>query len=336
MLILSLLIVLFHGCRNTGNDKKFTNFNSPLHFNITKSRANEPIALLNIKGTYHLFYTTFKESDLNNTSSIGHSISSDLLHWREISKSVFSEYKNLILRGTIVFDSKNITGYGTIEYPPLIAVFASSNKSESKFEKITIGKPVLAFSIDNGESWKVILENIDLPDSFGKNPQNAGISWFEPTRKWIMSVTLNDHVEFYSSADLKIWNFESLIGADFFPEEIKWKRSALFSAGDDIHWILLADIKKSGKIQGSGGTVYFVGYFDGHNFINQSSQLHWLDYGQDIYGSLISIGDDGRRINIGWRNRIDEIPQKTRGNITGIVTLPREISKVLNLMIRKK
>ncbi len=327
-LILSLSVNLLIRCSDSGNIISSSKGSKPLHFNLTTSHVTEPVGLLNYDGYYHLFYITSEESKFHKTNSIGHSISNDLINWTESSKSVFTEYNNSILKGGIVFDSNNITGYGTDKNPPLIAVLTRTEITDSTSEDIKKVLPVLAYSTDGGDSWKVTTDKISFPESFIKNPQNVGIVWHETTKKWIMSIALSNHVQFYSSPDLRLWNFESLIGSDFFPEEIEWVRSTLFPLSDEFHWVLTADIKNTGNEKSSGGTVYFIGYFDGHNFINQSSLLHWLDYGQNIYGSLISIGKDDRRINIGWvkNDNIDGQFKKAGNNGSGIITLPRELS----------
>ncbi|MEJ7738007.1 MAG: GH32 C-terminal domain-containing protein [Chitinophagaceae bacterium] len=326
LLLLSLSIVVFFACKDAGNRTKVTNEIQPLHFTFTTSHNIEPIALLNLGGLYHLIYGTSDEPDIRKTNIIGQAISEDLINWSESSKAVFPKYNNSLLKGGIIIDSNNITGYGTSESPPLVAVLIRIEIGDSINQGMKKAFPILAFSTDDGNLWAVTTDKINFPPAFINNPQNVGICWHQPTKKWIMSIALNDHVELYSSADLRLWNFESLLGTDFFPEEIKWKRTTLFSSGDGIHWVLLVDIKKSGKHQTAGGTVYFIGYFDGHSFLNQSSQLHWLDYGEDIYGSLISTGCDGRTINVGWRNNNDKQSSKNNNHFSPIITLPRELN----------
>jgi fructan beta-fructosidase len=319
ILLFSLSIVGLLGCKGNADHKKTTGEMRPLHFTGAGPGNIEPIALLNYGGFYRLIYGT---SDAAN--NIRQSISKDLINWSERSKSVFPGYNNSVLRGGVIIDSNNITGYGTKERPALVAVLVSIENEDSSDQDKKKVLPVLAFSRDDGNSWAVATDTVNFPRAFINNPQHVSICRHQATKKWIMSVALNDHVEFYSSADLRFWTFESLLGTDFFPEEIKWKRTALFPSGDD-HWVLLADVKKTGKSQAGGGTVYFVGYFDGHSFINQSSQLHWLDYGEDIYGSLSAVAEDGRTINVGWKTYDGEPSSKTGDHDRELMTIPREL-----------
>jgi len=266
------------------------------------------------------------ESNSNKGKYIGHTTSRDLINWRSGSQSIFPYKTNCIYKGGIICDSNNITGFGTNENPPLVALIAVTDVENISSEGGMKTLPMLAYSIDEANSWTISTDKINFPEAFLKNPQNIQIIWHQPTRKWIMSLALSNHVEFYSSPDLRFWNFDSLFGIDFFDENIKWKRSALFPLGDDIHWALLIDVETADAGQSSGGTLYFVGTSDGLNFIKITSKPHWLDYGKNIYGSLVCLGTDERRINLVWRNMIGRQLLKNAFQETGIISIPRELS----------
>lgn len=326
ILLLYLLIVLCFACKNSENQTKAIKGGRTFHFNLTNSHLTEPVTLLHNRGFYHLFYIDSDKSNVNKVNCLGHAISKDLIRWSESPKSTFSNNNNSIYRGGIIIDSNNITGYGTIENPPLVALFAVTDNIESRSEDRKNILPMLAYSNDNGNSWTISTDKINSPEAFLNNPQNIGIFWHQPTLKWIMSLALSDHVEFYSSPDLRFWNFESSFRSDYFSDEINLKRTILFSSSDEIHWVLLIDIKSTDPDQSSGGTIYLIGSFDGHNFINQSSQPRWLDYGKDIYGSIVFTGTDERRINVVWMNGTGEKSVKQDYQETGITTFSRQLS----------
>jgi fructan beta-fructosidase len=291
-------VVLTAGCGDTGNRTQSAEKQHSIHFFPAGSGPVEPIALVGSRGVYRLFYPV---SHGVGPGRIVQAVTKDLIHWSSSPAISIPQFRDSVFHGGIVVDSNNLSGYGGKQKAALIAVLPTA--------------PFLAFSTNEGETWTAAAVKPDLPKEFIDNPQNCNILWHAPTRKWIMSLAIADHMEFYSSPDLHTWRFESSVGGDFFPEEVKWRRAALYPCADKLHWVLLADIKKEGKAAAPGGTVYFVGSFDGHSFVNESAQLHWLDYGEDVYTSLVTTGEDGHEISIGWKDDTGRQP----------ITIPRKL-----------
>jgi fructan beta-fructosidase len=296
-----VFIALSVGCAGTGCRTRSDAKPQPLHFMAAGSGPVEPIALIDYRGVYRIFYSGSRNGGAGaGPGTVVQATTRDLVHWTASPAFLLPQFRDAVFHGGIVIDSSNLSGFGTKEKPPLVALVSSP--------------PGLAFSLDEGKTWTAAAQKPGLPESFTGNPQDISILWHPATKKWVMSVAVADHMEFYSSPDLRSWAFESSVGGDFFPEEVNWRRAALYPCGDGLHWFLLADIKKEGDSPAPGGTVYFIGSFDGHRFVNQSAQLHWLDYGEDIYGGIVAIGADGRPINLGWKkdsvNQPMMIPRK--------------------------
>ncbi len=296
LLFLAWGVALSAGCLSGTGRQAPAGKVDPLHFILPGPGPCEPIGLLDLHGVYRLFY-----SGAPGPGGVGQMVSKDLVHWTRQVPFSFPPKSGKVFKGGIFIDSNNLSGYGTREKPPLVAILSS--------------EPFLAFSVDEGITWTAAHDKTALPKPLLDNPQAISPVWYPATRKWIMGLAVQDHVEFYSSSDLRTWKFESSLGGDFFPEEVKWKRTTLYPCGDSPNWVLLADIRKEGKAPTPGGTVYFIGSFDGHSFENRSAQLHWLDYGEDIYSSIIAVGKNGRCITLGWKE--DSVSQP--------ITIPREL-----------
>jgi len=86
-------------------------------------------------------------------------------------------------------------------------------------------------------------------------------------------------------------------------------------------------------VSGGTGGLYFVGRFDGDEFVNENPDdlPLWVDYGRDFYAlqSFNGIPDaDGRRIWLGWANNwvyANEIPTSPW---RGSMSIPREVRLV--------
>jgi fructan beta-fructosidase len=320
-----LVVLSCWGCTGNTNFTRGASQTGHLHLRLAGSAADEPMAFLQYKGLYNIYHASPREPGTDKGFTIARTTSYDLINWTKKQTSFLPGMRSSFLRGGIIIDSTNATGYGTSESPAIVAVLTRALPRDSPGRGSKNVTPLLAFSKDGGDSWTVDTNDVNLPIPLLENPQQITIVWFSPASKWIMTVALNDHVEFFSSTNLRTWAFESKLGAEFFPEDVRWNRTTLFLSPDNKTWVLLADIKKTGSTRTSGGTVYFVGDFDGHQFVNRSSQLHWLDYGEDVYGSLMSIANDGRRINLGWKNSNEHLTAGSKQR-AGMTMLPRELT----------
>jgi fructan beta-fructosidase len=98
----------------------------------------------------------------------------------------------------------------------------------------------------------------------------------------------------------------------------------------NTRWVLFVSINPGGP-QGGSATQYFVGEFDGKNFIPQDTVTRWIDYGADNYAGVTWSdvpASDGRRLFIGWMSNwqyANVVPTQAWRSAT---TLPREV--VLN------
>ena len=99
-----------------------------------------------------------------------------------------------------------------------------------------------------------------------------------------MTVALaNDYkISFYSSPDLKSWTHLSNFGPAAEVGGV-WECPDLIQFGDK--WVLLVSLNPGGYQIGSG-TQYFIGQWNGKEFIADDLQTRWLDYGRDNYAGV--------------------------------------------------
>ena len=115
-----------------------------------------------------------------------------------------------------------------------------------------------------------------------------------------MALAVYDHVEFYTSKDLKKWTFYSKFGELEGTHHGVWECPELFElpvrGTEEKRWVLLVNDQGSSKIQ------YFIGRFEGKKFVSENPRsLHlMLDGGTDNYAAQsFSNMPDGRCVLIG-------------------------------------
>jgi fructan beta-fructosidase len=274
------------------------------HFTPARHFMNDPNGLVYYKGEYHLFYQHNPFGDRWGHMSWGHAVSRDLLHWEHLPVALKEERGVMIFSGSAVVDRNNSSGFCETDGADrscLVAIYTGHGHGKQTQN--------LAYSNDRGRMWTKFAGNpvIDLGLKDFRDPK---VFWHEPTRRWVMATVLADQhkVRFFGSTDLKRWQVLS----DFGPAGATggvWECPDLFElpvegSGTERRWVLDVDINPGALAGGSGGQ-YFVGTFDGTQFVNENppAQTLWVDYGKDFYATT-SFSDlpasDTRRIWIGW------------------------------------
>ncbi len=312
-------------------------FRPQFHFTPDKNWMNDPNGLVYYKGEYHLFYQYNPFGNSWGHISWGHAVSRDLVHWTELPVALPEEGRIMIYSGSAVVDSANTSGFGKGAVPPLVAIYTGHNYDAGEHRWWEDQR--LAHSTDKGRTWTQFSGNpvIDpgLPDF--RDPK---VFWHEPTNRWVMAVVLpNDKkARFYASPDLRHWEPLSDFGpAGAFHDPIIWECPDLFPLEVEGElgvrkWVLIVSINTGGPAGGSG-MQYFVGEFDGKQFITDSSippdSALWLDYGSDFYAGVTWSDipeSDGRRILIGWMSNWNYSREVPTSPWRGAMTVPRSLT----------
>ena len=233
---------------------------------------NDVNGLIYHQGQYHLFAQRWARCWL-------HLVSKDLVHWTELQPAFWDDQRfgTGVQSGTIVYDSRNVSGLSTDpKAPPLVAFWSGfDNRSQC-----------LSYSVDHGLTWA----------KYAKNPymirpeRDPKVFWYEPGRTWVMVLYAESRYHIFNSTDLLTWIdqkhpipdcFEC---PDLFPLAVEGDRSR-------TKWVL---VRGNGK--------YSVGDFDGSAFTPQTPPLD-CDSGAHFYATQ-SWGDidgqEGRRVQIAW------------------------------------
>jgi fructan beta-fructosidase len=145
-----------------------------------------------------------------------------------------------------------------------------------------------------------------------------------------MALAAQNRIQFYSSPNLLDWSLESEFNPDWAAYGGVWECPDLFPIRSDSgqdKWVLLVSINPGGP-QGGSATQYFVGDFDGNNFVANSDKALWLDHGADNYAGVTWSNvpqADGRRLFIGWMSNWQYAQIVPTHPWRSAMTLPRNL-----------
>lgn len=318
------------------------------HFSPQQNWMNDPNGLVYHNGEYHLFYQYNPEGNRWGHMSWGHAVSKDLVHWEELDVAIPESDEYMIFSGSAVVDHHNTSGFGSIENPPLVAIYTGHKQEPAKGQN-----QHLAYSTDNGRTWTKYSGNPVLDENL-QDFRDPKVFWHEETQQWIMVLALSTEykVAFYGSPNLKDWKLLSHFESPASELGI-WECPDLFQLpvdGDPNRqkWVLEVDLGagEEGSVAGGSGGLYFVGEFDGKQFIPDAdlsedatvAPHQWVDYGKDFYAA-VSWSDipkeDGRRLWIGWMNNwqyaqeLPTHPWRSSQSIVRSLSLKSKDGKVL-------
>ncbi|MEO6219706.1 MAG: glycoside hydrolase family 32 protein [Ginsengibacter sp.] len=274
-----------------------------IHFTPKEGWMNDPNGMVYYKNLYHLYYQYYPNSSVWGPMHWGHATSTDLIHWQRQPIALYPDSLGYIFSGSAVVDSNNTSGFGIDGKIPFVAIFTYHNIENEKAGKSDYQSQGIAYSLDEGITWKKYDKNPVLKNPGIRDFRDPKVSWFEPHKKWIMTLATFDRISFYSSPDLKSWTKESDFGKDVGAHGAAWECPDLFPIdynGQQI-WVLLVSINPGGP-NGGSATQYFTGQFDGKNFFSGQTDTRWLDYGTDNYAGVTWPAIGNRKTFIGWMN----------------------------------
>ena len=113
-------------------------------------------------------------------------------------------------------------------------------------------------------------------------------------------------MRFYSSPDLKKWTYVSSFGQGYGAQPNQFECPDFFRLpvdGDSQHqkYVMIVNINP-GCLFGGSATEYFVGEFDGKNFVcdDGPKEAKFLDYGKDHYATVTFSGTGDRVLGLAW------------------------------------
>jgi len=302
---------------------------------------NDPNGMLYYKGTYHLFYQYFPNSTVWGPMHWGHATSTDLVHWQHKPIALYPDSLGYIFSGSIVVDENNTSGLQVGQEKPLVALFTYHNDLWDKQGRNDFQTQGMAYSVDKGATWVKYAHNPVLKNPGKRDFRDPKVFWHQPSRQWIMTLAVADHVEFYQSPNLIDWKYASSFGKEEGNHGGVWECPDLMQikieGSNEYQWVLLVSVG-TGAPNGGSGTQYFVGKFDGNQFKNKEvkEQVKWLDYGPDNYAGVTwSNEPKGRHLFLGWMSNWDYAQKVPTNPWRSAMTIPRVLTlKIINQQLQ--
>jgi fructan beta-fructosidase len=254
-----------------------------LHFTTRRGWTNDPNGMVYYKGEYHLFYQ-HNPYEINwGNMTWGHSVSKDLIHWKELPIALEPDELGTIFSGSAVIDYKNSSGFKKGSEDVMVVTYTNHLKDEKQQQS-------MAYSLDRGRTFTKYEGNPVIPAQrrFGSgHERDPKVFWYEPGNHWVLVMHDALNYSIYNSKNLKDWEYQSSVDAGF------WECPELFELaidGDENNkkWILYG-------VQGT----YLIGGFDGKVFTPETEMLRYSVGGMTA-AQTFNNEPEGRRLQIGW------------------------------------
>ena len=300
---------------DTGNREKFR---PSYHFSPLYGWMNDPNGMVYKDGEYHLFYQHNPYGSKWGNMHWGHAISKDLINWEHRPDAITPDALGTIFSGSAVVDTDNTAGFGA---GAIVAIYTQN--SDRQVQSI-------AYSTDNGRSFTKY-ENNPVLTSDARDFRDPKVFWHKETQRWIMLLAVGQEMQICSSSNLKVWAFESSFGEGQGAHGGVWECPDLFElpvdGTNEKKWVLLCNLNPGGPFGGSA-TQYFVGTFNGKEFVNESpSKTKWMDWGKDHYATVTwSDAPDNRRIAIAWMSNWQYANDVPTSQYRSPNSVPRDLS----------
>lgn len=321
------------------------------HFAVPTGWSNDPNGLSYYNGKYHLFYQYNPYAPTFGNMHWGHCTTSDFITWDFLPAALAPDApydNNGVFSGSgIEVDGKHVLMYTGVHFlfktPEDEAEHAKIAGQFEKFiEMVRAGRimprQVQSIAIGDGLNYEKLPENPIIPTDM--LPENSDPGNFRDPKIWRdeednrfyavvggHSIDDDGQILLYSSDDLRQWRYEGILYKNNREYGTMWECPDFFAL-DNKHVLLSSPmgIKGDGRTFSDGsGSVGLIGTYDKatHKFTREHIQM--LDYGMDFYAPQTLLSVDGRRILIGWMEKINsrQIPASYTWN--GMMTLPREM-----------
>ena len=279
---------------------------------------NDPNGMFYKDGVWHLYFQHNPFGSQWENMTWGHSTSTDLMHWTYQGDAVEPDAWGTVFSGSAVVDKENTAGFGK---DAVVAMYTSADENQTQS---------LAYSTDNGKTFTKYDGNPVLTSNT-PDFRDPHMFWNEDIKKWNMILAEGQHMNIYSSADLKSWTLESTFGEGYGSHGGVWECPDLMKmkvrGTDKEKWMLICNINPGGPFGGSA-TQYFVGDFDGHRFTcdTKPEVTKWMDYGKDHYATVtFDNAPDGRHVAIAWMSNWQYANQVPTMQYRSANSIPRDL-----------
>ena len=258
---------------------------------------NDANGLFYKDGVYHLYYQYNPYACVWGNMHWGHSVSKDLVHWEHQPVALYRDGYGHIFSGSSVVDTDNTAGFGA----GAVVSFYTSYNTEREY----VQTQCLAYSLDDGLTFTKYEGNpVLVPFDGIKDFRDPKVFWYGPESKWIMIVSADKEMRFYSSKNLREWEYMSAWGEGYGVQPRQFECPDFFQLTTEegvTKWVMIVNVNP-GCYFGGSATQYFVGEFDGKTFTCDSPKelVKWLDWGKDHYATVCFSNTGDRVIAVPW------------------------------------
>nr|WEI57531.1 putative GH32 family protein [Tomocerus vulgaris] len=304
-------------------------FRPQIHYSVPENWSNDPNGMVYLDGEYHLYYqyNPYDTVGDGNRMHWGHAVSTNMVKWTDLPVALYPDELGAIWSGSAVVDHDNTTGFQTGDTPPIVAIFTHFGPLQQQS---------IAYSNDKGRTFTKYAGNPVIPNTDGL-PDFRDPKVIRYGNSWIMVLAVGPVVHFYSSTDLKSWEFLSEFGREQGAHAGPWECPDLLEMkfGDETVWVLTVSLHGAHP-NGGSGTQYFVGDFDGLHYSSSQMDALWMDWGLDNYAGVTFANDPkGKWIMMGWMTNLDYAGSTPTEGWRGQFTLPRQLGlRLVNGQLR--
>ena len=273
--------IKFSDTFDTTNTEKFR---PSYHHTPAYGWMNDPNGMFYKDGVYHLYFQYNPYGSMWGNMHWGHSTSTDLVNWKNEGVAIAPDAIGTIFSGSCVVDHNNTSGFGE----SAVVAFYTSAKQTPWGDCQTQS---MAYSLDNGKTFIKYENNNPILTSSEKDFRDPKVFWYAPKEHWVMMLAVGQHMEIYSSKNLKDWTKESEFGEGYGCHGGVWECPDLVElpveGTKEKKWVLICNINPGGPFGGSA-TQYFVGDFDGSTFTNNyPEETKWMDMSNWQYANNV-------------------------------------------------
>ncbi|MBD1383135.1 glycoside hydrolase family 32 protein [Metabacillus arenae] len=328
VLIVILSIVVIIGLFNQHPEKKKPKdpltFRATYHFTSPDKWKNDPQKPIYFDGKYHYYYLYNGDYPNGNGTEWRHATSKDLVHWKDEGVAIpkYTNKNGDPWSGSVVVDKKNTAGFGK---GAIVAIVTQPSANGGKEEQY------LWYSTDKGQTFKSYSDQPIMPNPGTEDFRDPKIIWDPQAGKWVMTMAEGTKIGIYESNNLKEWHYTGgfqtqNIGIVECPDLFRMRAS-----DGTYKWVLGASA--NGKSTGKPNTyAYWIGTYNGKEFIADNNEPQWLDYGYDWYGGVTfengkSSDKFDKRYALAWMNNWD-YPHNTptlQDGFNGMDSIVRQI-----------
>ncbi len=342
-----IILLIFSSCNKVENNTQNTykeKYRPQFHFSPPSGWMNDPNGMFYLNGNYHLFYQHYPEDNVWGPMHWAHTVSKDLIHWENKPIAIYPDGNNYIFSGSAIVDTENKSGLGNGENPPILAFYTNHDMflermwNETKEDRyIHVETQHIAYSQDLGNTWIKYDKNPVIDNPGFRDYRDPKVTWSEEYKKWFIALASRDRIIFYLSENLIDWEYISEFTGLGEMNGV-WECPDLFPLVDEDgkkKWVLFVSINKSSP-NGGSGTQYFIGDFNGKEFIVDENFLGdeksiWIDYGSDNYAGVTwnNTSDNLKfRKFIGWMSNWKYGQLVPTSKWRSAMTIPRNVTLI--------